>query len=134
MATISLLAVPALCSAPSNTAIVTQFNTMYNVGRLMQRPGTLLTSLIFFYTAYCNRSRLLAAAGMAVLAGLPYTLVVLEPTSNAIMDKIHYHDIERNDGQEERALVKRWGVLNGIRATFPAVAAWLGACALLGEA
>ncbi|MCJ1474714.1 hypothetical protein MMC13_003374 [Lambiella insularis] len=131
MASISLLAVPALSSAPSNTALCQQFTTLYNIGRRTQPPVTLLTSLIFYYAAYCNRSRLMAAAGTSVLAVLPYTIIVLEPTSNAIKDKIHYHDIERNDGQEEIALVKRWGVLNSISATFPAVAAWLGALALL---
>jgi len=56
---------------------------------------------------------------------------VIEPTSHALMDMMHYHDIERNDGQEEKALLRRWGVLNAIRAGMAGVATGLGTLVLM---
>lgn len=74
---------------------------------------------------------MLAGAAASVLSILAFTYAVLEPTSHALMDAVHYHDIERNDGQEERELLRKWGRLNAVRAGAAGVAAGMGAWGLI---
>jgi len=109
MSSISLLAVPAfLPSASANSpghskSSARQFRTMYSIGLITQPPATILTSLAFFFLAHRHyyhlpltlgkpfpanapaEWKLWLTGGMAVLAVVPYTLLVLEPTSQAIL-------------------------------------------------
>lgn len=139
MASISLLAIPAISESSSNSIIVKQFTKMYQIGRLTQPPATVLTSLLFLYAAWKSHGeskmasswKVLVAAGASVLPILGFTYAILEPTSHALMDMMHYRDIERTDGQEERVLVRKWGSLNGVRAGMAGVATGLGVWVLV---
>jgi hypothetical protein len=138
LSSISLLAIPALTQSRSNSTIVTQFTKMYSIGRATQPPLTLLTAGLFLYAAFKTHLakldgpwKLLAGAGAALLSILGFTYAVLEPTSHALMDMIHYHDIERNDEQEERDLLRKWGSLNAVRAGMAGVATAMGAWVLM---
>ena len=136
MASISLLAIPAVSQSTSNGIIVKQFTKMYQIGRLTQPPATLVTGLLFLYAAWksdnkVSSKKVLAGAGASVLSVLGFTYAVLEPTSNALMDMIHYQDIERTDGQEERVLLRKWGVLNAVRAGMAGLATGLGVWVLM---
>lgn len=75
--------------------------------------------------------KVLVAAGASVLSILGFTYAILEPTSHALMDMMHYRDIERTDGQEERVLLRKWGSLNGMRAGIAGVATGLGVWVLV---
>ena len=165
MTSISLLAVPALlhpsAAKHASTTPAEQFATMYAIGRVTQPPATLLTSLAFFSLAYRHyynppfgkvvpanavaEWKLWAAGGVAVLAALvPYTYVVLEPTSWRILQSAKWQGEQglwseteggiatsaavgnEKEEDEARNLIYRWGVLNLIRALLPTVGAGLG--------
>ena len=174
-----MLAIPAFLPSttdekkaiPTSRKSATQFQMMYNIGRIAQPPGTILTSLLFFYLSYRHYHHLGLTAskitpsnipaewklwlggGVAVLTALvPYTYLVLEPTSHSILRQadpsgdnvvgekgLWTEDKDVSIAAQDRAggadnveaELIRWGVLNAIRATLPLVGTGLGLYAML---
>ena len=174
-----MLAIPALLpsstdgkkSTATSRKSATQFKLLYAIGRVAQPPSTILTSLVFFYLSYRHYHhlgltaskitpsnipaewKLWLAGCISVLGALvPFTLLVLEPTSHRILRHAGSEGDEmigekglwtedketptaaREDADEEDDVetgLIRWGVLNAFRATLPLVGTGFGLYAML---
>lgn len=140
MASISMLSVPSLLSAPPGV-VAKQFAVMYNIGKVTQPPFTLITALNFFYPSYRKYEaaavsdsslipiwKLYTLARGSVFSALPYTFGLMEKTSHKPLRLGEQTQEKRKDGaaQEIRALIYGRGVLNMVRSVFPLVGAVLG--------
>ena len=139
---ITLFAIPALLSAPpgQTNTMLSQWRNIYTRGATYSPPFSAVAAATLSYAAWAHytsphpfvdeqgRWKGLVAAAVGTVAIVPFTLLVLMPTNRAL--------ITGADGgklREEAAkrLVRKWGVINGVRALFSLVGAMVGLWSLL---
>ncbi|KAK0634589.1 hypothetical protein B0T17DRAFT_611574 [Bombardia bombarda] len=138
---VSLIAVPALLSAP-HTIAAKQFKLMHGIGSLIQPSSTLLAALLHGFAAYRLHqsgsgawSRWAAAAALSS-AILPLTIALMEPTSRQLL-AIAGTSEKREGGTEisvkTEGLLRRWNVLNAVRGLLAVSAGAIGLWTVLDE-
>lgn len=141
---ISTFLVPQLLAAPVPLA-VTSWAKMFNLGKKMAPPISILAAAAYGYVAYSLPNtpgyttrdkdfwRYVAAALFSGAVG-PYTIIVMSSTNNALLEKAAGvaaagEKVVQSTSEEAgaRALIDRWGVLNLIRASLLVTSAGIGA-------
>lgn len=114
---------------------VTQWNNMFDRGKALNPPVFAVFSSIFAYLSYRSYNRdqanWIQYAGAAVLmpSAIPFTLLVMNPTNNALISLLG----KEIAAEPTRDLLRRWGVLNACRSIFLFASAGLAAWASLTE-
>lgn len=134
----STMAVPGLLavSVPAQ-ALARQWETSYNLGKKLMPTTALATLACFGYLAYDRNIRGLewktsAAAGVATVAIVPYTIIFMGSTNQSLLDiaggtaagVFSYEDVTK--------LLLKWKGLNLLRAVLPLCGSILGVWGLLG--
>ncbi|ROW07772.1 hypothetical protein VMCG_03389 [Cytospora schulzeri] len=137
-AMLSILAVPGLLSTTSpvpSQLLAQQWAGIYNRGKVLG-PQTAVISLLGYGYLLYDRSRqnrswgnILGAMGLAV-GIVPYTLIVMAPTNQALMNVAKGVSSLGSEAVEE--LLVKWKWLNLIRSMFPLAGALLGLYGLVG--
>jgi hypothetical protein len=130
--------------------IARQWQIIYNIGSKLGPAVALISSAAYIFTMLqlpksfvAQRRLFIAAAALAVMVG-PFTFVVMQRTNSELHRRANLatQGIEEGDemlkkkalgvGQYETTdLLRRWGVLNVIRASFPLMAIGAAATALV---
>ncbi|KAJ5833269.1 hypothetical protein N7474_001580 [Penicillium riverlandense] len=148
IAALSMNAVPALVSSRQEDnappkLIVKQWRNVYEAGKAQNRPIAAITASAFFYLAWSVRSGaplfrqaaysqagLYSAAAILTLGIVPYTIVAMSNTNNALLNmakpKIELSD--RNQA-ESVTLLDKWVNLNLFRSLLPLAGGLIGIAA-----
>ncbi len=120
--------------------LVNHWRRIYLSGHIRGPAIAATTGLIYACAAWSKYAagepwRVFAAAGLATVCIVPFTLTFMQGTNNALFraDDLASKGTEPAWADAER-LVRRWGRLNAIRALIPltgGVIGLLGACKLL---
>jgi hypothetical protein len=138
---LSLMAVPLFLDTNTESAhMLNQWVRLYHYGHLLLPTMSVVTSLLYGYTAAGKRSSAqswvaYAVAGVMTLSMIPFTLLVMVPTNNTLFrlaDEIKSDAAVTTLGQVQK-LVTRWGRMHFIRSLSPLVGAVIGLTALLNE-
>lgn len=143
-------AVPALLRARSEDNLpiknmVNLWRNLYESGKSQNPPIAALTASAFFYLAWATRSSsplfrqvarnsnaLYGTAAILTLSIVPYTIVTMSGTNNALLAKTK---LDSEPSAEARAeieeLVNKWVSLNGLRSLLPLAGGLLGMFAAL---
>ncbi|KAL2131430.1 hypothetical protein VTI74DRAFT_5120 [Chaetomium olivicolor] len=136
-----LITIPVLVETTKQPGkLVNQWRRVYLSGHVKGPAIATTTGLIYAYAAWSKHAagepwRVFAAAGLTTVSIVPYTLIFMQRTNNTLFraDDMASKGHEPPLAEAER-LVKRWGVLNAIRALIPlagGVIGLLGTCGLL---
>jgi noranthrone monooxygenase len=121
--TYSYAGVPALSVAlPTSPLLVCQqWKKMYALGRASSPPIAVISSSCFGWVWWHTSEVAYAAAAGLVLLMIPWTLLVMMPTNNLIEARSRPHEEGDLDGGVLRVkqLLRKWTVMNYIRAVFP---------------
>jgi hypothetical protein len=104
------------CGAPLALA---EFRTSYPRGTRLQAPLAVAACLGAVGAWLTGGPSGWLAAGVAVGAVVPYTLVAILPTNRRLLDPALAPDVP-----EVRVLLRRWGQLHLVRTALGLVAAW----------
>ncbi|MCJ1484078.1 hypothetical protein MMC06_004246 [Schaereria dolodes] len=136
------LTLPSFLLAPT-PLLLRQWNTTYENGKRLSPPIAATSASSFAYLAYRSlnsqlpsdnlKGKLYAAAAVAVISIVPYTILFMATINSKLIAK-NEELIRRSDPKEEhidggesaKELVDRWGALNLVRGLFPLVGAILG--------
>ncbi|KAF7190652.1 Anthrone oxygenase AgnL2 [Pseudocercospora fuligena] len=141
MSAISIFSVPVLLEAAiSPPQLYRGFVTLFHLGHHIC-PGTaVLTFVLYSRAAWkrysTNRSwTLLAIAGVATVSIVPFTLLFMMSTNEALFDLEKESQSATFAGSLESGneLVHRWSRMHLMRSMFPMLGAALGAAAVLSE-
>lgn len=132
------MTVPVFLQTATDPAhLVRQWSRLYHYGSLSAPPAAVATSALYAYSALASRAegrpwQLLAGAGAATLAIVPYTLGVMLPTNNALSRLEKRADAgEKLEMGGVRALVTRWGWMHLVRSLLPLAGVLLGVSAVM---
>jgi noranthrone monooxygenase len=123
--TYSYAGVPALSVAlsPSTGTLLVcqQWKKMYALGRASSPPIAVISASCFGWVWWHTSEVAYAAAAGSVFLMIPWTLLVMMPTNNLIEARARPHEEEDLDGAvlRVRQLLRKWSVMNYIRAVFP---------------
>jgi hypothetical protein len=152
MLSISIMAIPAFISAPTTIAL-TQFRTIYDIGKVLTPPCCLFTAGTFFYLSYQSYSlassdyltvigaraawewKAYAVAGTLAGAVVVFTYAVLERTSQWLLRLGRIGGVKQEEGEGKRKvemLLRKWGWLNLVRSGMLGASAIIGVWAILG--
>src|SRR5215470_16481226 len=93
-------------------SLLIEWKTAYKRGTFMQAPLALLGFLAGFAAWWFGGDGLILIAAILLIANWPYTLILIRPTNNRLMEKSpDVYDAEI------RPLIKRWGRLHAVRTT-----------------
>ena len=110
---------PARLSCGTEIA-ATQWAPSYKRATLMQAPLALVAGLFGIVRFILGGGALWGWAALLILAVVPFTLVVIRPTNNQLLD------VRRDRGSDEtRRLLETWGHLHGVRSALSVVASIL---------
>ncbi|KAJ5500829.1 hypothetical protein N7463_008079 [Penicillium fimorum] len=145
-----LVTVPALLLAQaqdglSHGAILKVWRRMYQRGHAHSPKIAVVTSGAFAYLAwYASRTTvtrapmlLFGTAASLVTGVVPFTLIFMRPTNNALMERAADEELSPNNpvqGPEQKTseqLFTRWATLTGIRGLLPLAGGILGLVAVL---
>lgn len=141
---------PALLHAQSEenlpvTNAVRLWRKFYESGKSQNPPIAALTASAFFYLAWSTRPAsklgrqvlssapaLYSTAAILTLGIVPYTIVTMRGTNNALLAKAELETKPSADSSVEiEELVNKWITLNGIRSLLPLAGGVLGIIAAL---
>lgn len=111
--------------ALEDRALLAEWTSSYKRGAAMQAPlaliGFVLGSIAWWQTSLPG----FLIGAMAMLAPWPWTLLAIKPVNDALVAS----DPDRA-GPQTRALIRKWGILHGVRTALGALAttAFLWAC------
>ncbi|KAJ3792531.1 hypothetical protein GGU11DRAFT_693308 [Lentinula aff. detonsa] len=148
----SILAVPALtdpnlpAAAAAHASCI--WHNLYNRGKSTVPPIAISTAAAFAYATYAipnpfslkliQRSRnLLAVAGLFTVAIVPFTLLLMKSTNDALHAKALAVQERSRKGLDTllddgtRELLSNWNILNFVRGIFPLAATGFGISAVL---
>jgi len=91
-------------------SLLAEWKPAYKRGAAMQAPLALLGFLCGFGAWWLSGDGEILLAAILLVANWPYTLIVIRPTNNRLMDK----NPDVYDA-EIRPLIKRWGKLHSVR-------------------
>lgn len=110
---------------------------MYENGKTQNPPIAVAVAASFLYLAWSvrsgaplfkqtaySRSGLFSAAAVLTLGVVPYTLLAMASTNNALLEKAKSAP-EISDTETSR-LIEKWTTLNAVRGYFPLAAAAVG--------
>jgi hypothetical protein len=100
-------------------AALAQWKPSYARGKVMQAGLALVGSLLAFWAWWESRDWLWLAGGIVLIAGWPFTLLVILPVNRRL------EAIPPGGGAESRALLVRWGRLHAVRTLLGTAAAVL---------
>lgn len=141
MSAISIFSVPVLLEAAvSPTQLYHGFVTLFHLGHHIC-PGTAVLTFVLYSRAawkrYSKKSSwsLLAAAGIATVSIVPFTLLFMMSTNEALFDLEKESQSAAFTGSLDtgKDLVGRWSRMHLMRSMFPLLGAALGAAAVLSE-
>lgn len=136
IAALSLIAVPALTNAQEEKEVspgtaVKLWKKIYDAGKSQNPPVAATTAAAFLYLAWSarpgirttyNPAGLYTAAAILTVSIVPYTIVTMRPTNNALIKLAKSQaDLTAADVLQSNGLLGRWMVLNGIRSLLPLV-------------
>ncbi|RAK95500.1 DUF1772 domain-containing protein [Aspergillus ibericus CBS 121593] len=144
---LSYISIPTLLtshqehSIPLST-ITKQWAILYETGKNRVPPIAVLTASTFLYLAWSTRastalaaiaprgsSSLYTVSAALVLAIMPFTVGVMKGTNDRLKGWAGRGVVEgKNGGEEEEVvgLLRRWAVLNGVRALWPLIGGIVG--------
>ncbi|RAH73277.1 DUF1772 domain-containing protein [Aspergillus aculeatinus CBS 121060] len=150
IAALSLISVPALAETQRETSapqglIVKLWRKVYDKGKAQNPPVAAATATAFLYLAWSVRAGgplfrhsqysltgLYTTAAILTLSIVPYTIVTMRPTNNALIRLAQTpEDLTSAGVKESSTLLNRWVFLNGIRSLLPLVGGMLGVTAAL---
>jgi uncharacterized membrane protein len=103
--------------ALDDRAMLTQWKPAYKHGALMQAPLSLVGTILGLIAWWESREWLWLAGSASLIAPLPYTLLVIKPTNDALLA------IDpQQAGAQTRALIEKWGRLHAARTAFGGLA------------
>lgn len=122
MFSISLMAIPAFLTAPTDIALK-QFKTIYDIGKLSTPPACLVSAGTFLYLSYRNyaldsNSPWMVFLGAGISSGtvLALTYIALERSSQTLI-RLEKLPTEKIIPEEEvKAALRRWKLVNFIRS------------------
>lgn len=133
MVTLSAITMPVILgSAPDGAQIARQWRHLYRLGHSSAPPIAIGTFALYTYSALTSRAegrpwQLIAAAGVATLSIIPFTLVAMMPTNHALEGlEVKGAAGKQVDLEEARGLAKRWTWLHLVRSMFPLAGALIG--------
>lgn len=143
----SALLEPSLPAAAAAHASII-WHHIYNKGKTTLPPIAACAALAFFYAAYNfpnpvalqeieNTRNSLAIAGLLTVSIVPYTLLIMKPTNDALHAKSRAVTERSKNGFETilddatKELIRNWNVLNFVRGALPLLATGLAAYAIL---
>ncbi|KAL2871732.1 anthrone oxygenase tpcL [Aspergillus lucknowensis] len=138
MLCLSAIAVPVFLDTNADSGqLVRQWSRTYHYGHIMLPAFCIATCSLYAYAGLSRRATgrkdwgVYAAAGVATIAMVPFTWVVMTPTNNTLFS------LEAASAPAEldavRALVVRWSWLHATRSLFPLLGAIVGFRGLLRE-
>ncbi|QKX62868.1 uncharacterized protein TRUGW13939_10033 [Talaromyces rugulosus] len=150
IAALSMNAAPALIRARKEdhlpiTNTVKLWRNLFESGKSQNPPIAALTASSFFYLAWSTRSSstlfrqvapnstiLYGTAAILTLGIVPYTIVAMSGTNNALLakTKLDYEPSSQASAEIEE-LVNNWALLNGFRSLLPLAGGLLGIFAAL---
>lgn len=147
-----LVTVPALLLAQaqdgvSQGAILKVWRRMYQRGHAHSPKIAILTSGAFVYLTWCaSRAAgtrvpmlLFGTAASLVTGIVPFTLLFMRPTNNALMaraaeeDVLLHAPVQKPDQKSSEQLFAHWATLTGIRGLLPLAGGILGLVAVLNR-
>ncbi|RAH69911.1 DUF1772 domain-containing protein [Aspergillus aculeatinus CBS 121060] len=145
IAALSLIAVPAVVETQKETPIpssvvVKLWRGFYEKGKTQNPPIAAATATAFLYLAWSvrageplfrsaayNRAGLYTAAAVLTLGIVPYTILTMRPTNNALLALAQSpKDLTAADETRSQDLLKKWTSLNSLRGLLPLSGATLG--------
>ncbi|KZT50136.1 DUF1772-domain-containing protein [Calocera cornea HHB12733] len=148
-ASISILTVPVLY-VPSASIATKQWARLYGLGAQLGPPMGMSSLALFAYLAWAHSASSLTPRGLAfALAGafsaanMPWTLLTMLPTNNALMaiakepaattaEVEKDPDAKKRREEEVKTLLGRWRWLNAARSVGPTIGALLGGAVAVG--
>ena len=116
---ISAVEHPARLSCGTELA-ATEWRPSYKRATVMQVALALVAGLSGIIRSVQGGGPLWASASLVLLAVIPFTLIVIRPTNNQLLDP------RRDRGSEEtRRLLTTWGRLHGVRSALSVAASIL---------
>ncbi len=110
---------PARLSCGTEIA-ATQWAPSYKRATVMQAPLALVAGLSGIVRFIQGGEALWGGAALLILAVVPFTLIVIRPTNNQLLDA------RRDRGSDEtRRLLETWGRLHAVRSVLSGVASIL---------
>lgn len=150
IAALSMNAAPAMLRARREdhlpvTNMVKLWRNLYESGKSQNPPIAALTASAFFYLAWTTRSSsplfrqvprnstaLYGTAAILTLSIVPYTIVTMSSTNNALLAKTKLDSEPPAQASAEiEDIVNDWVTLNGLRSLLPLVGGLLGMFAAL---
>lgn len=134
IAALSLIAVPALTNARDEKSVppgtvVKLWNKIYDAGKSQNPPVAATTAAAFLYLAWSvhpgspttyNLAGLYTAAAVLTVSIVPYTILTMRPTNNALIKLAKSRgELTSTEVAQSNDLLGRWVVLNGIRSLLP---------------
>jgi hypothetical protein len=117
---------PARLSCGTSIA-VTQWVPSYRRATVMQASLATVAALSALARGLLGEGRLWLWGATAIFAVIPFTLIVILPTSN----RLHDPSLKRESAETQRLLV-RWGRLHAVRSILGVIAAILFIWAAVG--
>ncbi|RDH39661.1 hypothetical protein BDQ94DRAFT_133468 [Aspergillus welwitschiae] len=149
---LSLMTVPALLQSHKEhkiplSTITKQWALVYETGKNRAPPIALFTAATLLYLSWATRSESTLAAiaprgatttyaisAALTIAIVPWTILAMKGTNDALMEKAKMGVQEEKNPQEgERVLglLNRWALLNGARAVWPLAGFLVGLSAVV---
>jgi len=122
-------------NVPSST-IAEQWQRLYNIGKAQVPPVAAGVAVSFGYLAWSvrgdalfkqaplSRTALFSTAAIMTLGIVPFTLVVMSSTNDALRKKAV--STSESSGEETIDLIERWTTLNRLRSFLPLAGAFCG--------
>lgn len=143
----STIATPALLQShrddnvPAGT-IAKQWQRLFDIGKLQAPPVAASVAISFGYLAWSvragaplfkqtpfSRTALFSTAAIMTVAIVPFTIIFMSSTNNALSKKASA--TTESSGEETIELVKTWTTLNRLRSFLPLAGAFCGIAASL---
>jgi hypothetical protein len=107
---VNLVEQPARLSCGVNVAL-TEWRPSYKRGAAMQAPLATIGSILAFISWWLEKDTAWLIGGIALLAVVPFTLIVILPTNKMLED----NKLDSSSALAER-LLRRWGRLHAVRS------------------
>ncbi len=103
-----------------NRALLAEWKPAYRRGYVMQASLAIISFLLGAGAWWQTGLLLFLIGGLVILANWPWTLLVIKPVNDALMET----PLD-SAGPQTRALIGRWGMLHAVRTGLGALAAVL---------
>ncbi|CAO2649665.1 Nn.00g070500.m01.CDS01 [Neocucurbitaria sp. VM-36] len=149
IAALSFISVPAVVRGREGGAItyasaVEVWKKMYEAGKAQNPPIALGCATSFAFLAWTSRSlqgmssgrnsKLFALAAFMTIGIVPYTIAVMKPTNDKLMQfatKTKKTELSATDQESIDAILQQWTFLNTLRSAFPLAGAAIASVAIM---